>query len=59
MAHKTGSQTSIHHDAGIVYPARTPPYILVVLTRGYATDADAEAVMGRIATEAHAIATHR
>jgi beta-lactamase class A len=32
VAHKTGSITRIHHDAGIVYARR--PYVLVVLTRG-------------------------
>jgi beta-lactamase class A len=32
MAHKTGTITRIHHDAGIVYAAR--PYVLVILTRG-------------------------
>lgn len=32
VAHKTGSITRIHHDAGIVYAKR--PYVLVVLTRG-------------------------
>jgi beta-lactamase class A len=32
VAHKTGSITRIHHDAGIVYSKR--PYVLVVLTRG-------------------------
>ena len=32
MAHKTGTITRIHHDAGIVYAVR--PYVLVVLTRG-------------------------
>ena len=32
VAHKTGSITRIHHDAGIVYGKR--PYVLVVLTRG-------------------------
>jgi beta-lactamase class A len=32
VAHKTGSITRIHHDAGIVYGPR--PYVLVVLTRG-------------------------
>ena len=32
VAHKTGSITRIHHDAGIVYGAR--PYVLVVLVRG-------------------------
>lgn len=32
VAHKTGSITRIHHDAGIVYGAR--PYVLVILVRG-------------------------
>ena len=32
VAHKTGSITRIHHDAGIVYGPR--PYVLVILTRG-------------------------
>lgn len=32
VAHKTGSITRIHHDAGIVYARR--PYVLVILTRG-------------------------
>ena len=32
VAHKTGSITRIHHDAGIVYGQK--PYVLVVLTRG-------------------------
>ncbi len=34
VAHKTGEITAINHDAGIVYPARGPAYVLVVLTRG-------------------------
>jgi beta-lactamase class A len=32
VAHKTGTITRIHHDAGIVFTKR--PYVLVVLTRG-------------------------
>ena len=32
VAHKTGSITRIHHDAGIVYGPR--PYVLVILVRG-------------------------
>jgi beta-lactamase class A len=32
VAHKTGTITRIHHDAGIVYAVR--PYVLVILTRG-------------------------
>ena len=34
VAHKTGTITRIHHDAGVVYSAR--PYVLVILTRGIA-----------------------
>jgi beta-lactamase class A len=36
VAHKTGSITGIHHDAGIVYAKR--PYVLVVLVRGITDD---------------------
>jgi beta-lactamase class A len=32
VAHKTGTITKIHHDAGIVYGKQ--PYVLVVLVRG-------------------------
>jgi len=32
VAHKSGWVTGISHDAGIIYPADTPPYILVVCT---------------------------
>lgn len=32
VAHKTGTITRIHHDAGIVYGPK--PYLLVILTRG-------------------------
>lgn len=34
VAHKTGWITRIHHDAAIVFPERTPPYVLVILTEG-------------------------
>lgn len=34
VAHKTGSITRIHHDAGVVFGPR--PYVLVVLVRGLA-----------------------
>ena len=59
VAHKTGWITGIAHDAAIVYPAGAPPYILVIMTRGYGSEADAEAVMRAIAAEAHRIATRR
>jgi beta-lactamase class A len=59
VVHKTGWITAIAHDGAIVYPANAPPYILVVLTRGYGTEADAEAVMRGIAAVAHEVATRR
>jgi beta-lactamase class A len=34
IAHKRGWITGIQHDAAIVYPLNSPPYVLVVLTRG-------------------------
>jgi beta-lactamase class A len=34
VAHKTGWITGIQHDGGIVYPLNSPPYVLVVLSRG-------------------------
>jgi beta-lactamase class A len=34
VAHKTGSITSLYHDAAIVYPAIGEPHVLVVLTQG-------------------------
>lgn len=35
VAHKTGWITEISHDAGVVYPQGAPPYVLVILTRGF------------------------
>jgi beta-lactamase class A len=34
VAHKTGWITGIYHDAAIVHPPNSKPYILVVMTRG-------------------------
>ncbi|HEU0014739.1 MAG TPA: serine hydrolase [Longimicrobium sp.] len=39
VANKTGNITRIQHDAALVYPPGRAPYVLVVLTRGFA-DAD-------------------
>jgi beta-lactamase class A len=57
VAHKTGWITGIAHDAAIVYTANAPPYVLVILTRGYGPEADAEAKMREIAAAVHRIAT--
>ena len=43
-ANKTGDITRIAHDAAIVFPPDRAPYVLVVLTRGFATSASAAPV---------------
>jgi len=47
VAHKTGTITKIHHDAGIVYAAR--PYVLVVLVRGIQEEKESAALIAAIA----------
>jgi beta-lactamase class A len=46
VAHKTGTITKIHHDAGIVYGPR--PYVLVVLVRGLADEKESAALIAGI-----------
>ncbi|HZG44608.1 MAG TPA: serine hydrolase, partial [Longimicrobium sp.] len=46
VANKTGNITRIAHDAAIVYPPGRAPYVLVVLTRGFA-DENTAAGVGR------------
>lgn len=48
VAHKTGSITKISHDAGLVFRPDGSQYVLVVLTRGFEKNADAEKVIAEI-----------
>jgi len=48
VAHKTGSITKIYHDAGIVYVPNRKPYVIVVLTRGFAEEKRAHQVVAEI-----------
>ena len=48
VANKTGDITGIHHDAAIVLPAGEPPYVLVVLTKGFADEAAANALIAAV-----------
>ncbi len=45
IAHKTGQITAIHHDAAIIWRTDGQPFVLVVLTKGFA-DEDASAAVG-------------
>jgi beta-lactamase class A len=46
VGHKTGTITKIHHDGGIVFAAR--PYVLVVMTRGFADEKSSDLVIAAI-----------
>lgn len=54
VAHKTGSITSLYHDAAVVYPPDAPPYVLVVLTAGLDEVTAGPWLVRRIATLVHA-----
>jgi beta-lactamase class A len=46
VAHKTGTITKIHHDAGVVFGPR--PYVLVLLVRGIQDEKESAALMARL-----------
>jgi beta-lactamase class A len=48
VAHKTGWNDRLYHDAAIVYPTDRPPYVLVVMTRGIPEDVRAYALVSSI-----------
>ncbi|MEA3286600.1 MAG: serine hydrolase [Candidatus Marinimicrobia bacterium] len=53
IAHKTGSITRIAHDAALVFPANAPPFVLVILTRGWNDHTKAQRVGARIASKVY------
>jgi len=53
VAHKTGSITRIAHDAALVFPPDSPPFVLVILTRGWDEHASAQKVGARISTKVY------
>lgn len=53
VAHKTGSITQIAHDAAIIFPEDAPPFILVILTRGWDDHAEASKVGARITSKVY------
>src|SRR6478609_6105196 len=56
VAHKTGTITRIHHDAGIVYARR--PYVLVVLTRGFPDEKASDLVIAELSRLTFAATQH-
>ncbi|MBW3535279.1 MAG: class A beta-lactamase-related serine hydrolase [Gemmatimonadetes bacterium] len=51
VANKTGWITGIHHDAAVVFPEGAPPYVLVVLIRGFEEDEAAATALARRISE--------
>ncbi len=49
VAHKTGWNDDLYHDAGIVYPLNEEPFILVILTRGCKTESEAHTLIASLA----------
>jgi beta-lactamase class A len=43
VAHKTGWTGDVYHDTGIVYPEDRKPYVISIMTRGFAEDKETEA----------------
>jgi beta-lactamase class A len=43
VAHKTGWTGDVYHDTGIVYEEGRQPYVISIMTRGFAEDQEAEA----------------
>ena len=48
FAHKTGSLTRIRHDGGIVFIENK--YIIIILTKGFQIESDADHLMGNISS---------
>jgi beta-lactamase class A len=59
VAHKTGEITAISHDAAIVYPPGRGPYVLVILTKGYADPHQAYRLMADLSGLVYRWATRR
>ena len=47
-AHKTGWNDRLYHDFGIIFPGNRKPYILAVMTNGFAAESDAHACVAEI-----------
>lgn len=48
VGNKTGNITRIAHDAAIVFPPGRKPYVLVILTRGFEKEEEAESLMASL-----------
>jgi beta-lactamase class A len=57
IAHKTGWTGDYHHDIGLIYPSNGEPFVLSILTKGYA-EADERDAHAFVASMAKTIFDH-
>jgi beta-lactamase class A len=53
VAHKTGWNEKLYHDAAIVYPPQHSPYVLVIMTSGLPETKEAPALVAALSNEIH------
>ena len=51
MAHKTGWDDRLYHDAAIVYPPQHTPYVVVIMTSGLSEKKEAPALVAALSHE--------
>jgi beta-lactamase class A len=51
VAHKTGWNDRLYHDAAIVYPPQHTPYVLVIMTSGLSETSEAPALVAALSLE--------
>ena len=54
VAHKTGWTSTLYHDAAIVYPESTTPYVLVVMTEGFGSVVEAQREVAEVSAAVYA-----
>ncbi len=53
IAHKTGWNEKLYHDAAIIYPPRHAPYVLVIMTSGLPEKTEAPALVAALSQLIH------
>jgi beta-lactamase class A len=51
VAHKTGWNENLYHDAAIVYPLHGTPYVVVIMTSGMSEEKEAPALVAALSRE--------
>ena len=51
VAHKTGWNDKLYHDAAIVYPPDRAPYVEVIMTSGLSETSEAPALVAALSAE--------